>query len=75
MFCPFVFEWSKDVVHHVLEGSGGVAETKVHDHGFVQAIFRLECCFVLISVLDTYFVEASFDVERGEDECILYFCD
>ena len=30
---------------------------------------------MLISVLDTYFVEASFNVELGEDECVLYFCD
>ena len=35
VFCPFVFEWSENVVHHILKGSGGVTEAKVHDHGFV----------------------------------------
>ena len=38
----FVFEGSKDVVHHVLERCGGVAETKVHDHWLIQTILGLE---------------------------------
>ena len=63
------------MVHHVLEGRGGVTETKVHDHGFVQAILCFECCLVLISILDTHFIESSFNVEFSEDERILYFCD
>ena len=63
------------MVHHVLEGGRGVAKTKVHDHWFVQTILGLECCFVLVSIFDVYFVEASFNVEFGKDKRVLYFCD
>ena len=63
------------MVHHVLECCRGVAEAKVHDHGFIQAVLCFECCFVLISIFDVYFVEAPFYVEFGEDERVLYFCD
>ena len=67
--------WLKDVVHHVLEGCGRVAEPEIHDHGFIQPILCLERGFVLVSIFDAYFVKASFYVELGEDERILYFCD
>ena len=30
---------------------------------------------MLVPVFDVYFIEASFDVEFGENECFLYFCD
>ena len=63
------------MVHHVLEGCGGVAESEIHDHGFVQPILCLERSFMLVTIFDAYFVEASFYVELGEDECVSYFCD
>ena len=63
------------MVHHVLEGRWGIAEPKIHDHGFVEAIFCLECGLMLIPVFDAYFIEASFYVELGENECISDFSD
>ena len=75
MFCPFVLERPKDVVHHILKGRGRVTEAKVHDHGFIQAVLCFECGFVLVTILDTYFVETSFYVELGEDKRVSYFCD
>ena len=72
---PLIFEWLKNVVHHVLEGCGGVAELEIHDHGFIQPVLRLECSFVLVTIFDAYFVKASFYVELGEDEHVSYFCN
>ena len=63
------------MVHHVLECGWGVAETEIHDHWFIETILRLERCFVLVSIFDAYFVEAPFNVELGEDERVLYFCN
>ena len=72
---PLIFEWLKDVVHHVLKGCGGVAEPKIHDHGFIQPVLCLECGFVLVAIFDVYFVKASFYIKLGEDERVSYFCD
>ena len=44
--CPFVFQGAEDVVHHILECDWGVAQAKVHDHGFIEAMLCFECCFV-----------------------------
>ena len=63
------------MVHHILEGSGGVAKAKIHDHWFVETILCFERCFMLISIFDAYFVKASFYIEFGKDERVLYFCD
>ena len=56
------------MVHHVLEGSGGIAKTEIHDHWFIEAILCFERRFMLIPVFDSYFVKASFYVKLGEDE-------
>ena len=74
-FCPFILEWSEDVVHHILKSCGGVAESEIHDHGFIQSILCLECSFVLVTFLNTDFVKASFYVELGEDKCVSHFGD
>ena len=74
-FCPLIFEWLKYVVHHVLEGCGRIAESKIHNHGFIQPVLCLEYDFVLVTIFDTHFVKASFYVELGEDKCISHFCD
>ena len=63
------------MVHHILEGCGGVAEPEIHDHRFIQPILRLEHGFVLVSVFDAYFVKSSFYVELGEYKRISYFSD
>ena len=63
------------MVHHVLEGGGGVAEAEIHNHRFIEAILRFERCFMLVSVFDPDFVKAPFYVEFGKNERVLYFCD
>ena len=55
-----------NVVHHSLEGCGGVAHAKKHDGRFKYSIFGLECHFPLISVFDAYIVVAPLDVQFGE---------
>ena len=70
-----VFKRSGDVVNHILECCWRIAKSKIHDHGFIQAVFRFECSFMLVSIFDAYFVEAPFYVEFGEDKCVSYFCD
>ena len=72
---PLIFERLKDVVHHVLEGRGGVTEPEIHNHGFIQPVLCLERGFVLVAIFDAYFVKASFYIELGEDECVPHFCD
>ena len=56
------------MVHHVLEGSGGVAKAEIHNHWFIETILRLERCFMLISILDVYFVETPFYVKLRKDK-------
>ena len=72
---PLIHQWAENVVHHFLECGWGITLAEVHDHWFIEAVFCFECHFVLVPIFDSYFVEASFYVELGENEGFLYFCD
>ena len=63
-----VNEGAENVVHHGLEGGGGVSKSKVHDHGFPDAKIGLKCCFPLVAITDTDVVIPPLDIESGENE-------
>ncbi len=54
---------SEDIVHHGLECHRGVGESEVHDSGFEESILCFECCFALVSFLNTYVVIPPPDVQ------------
>jgi hypothetical protein len=62
--------FSKDGIHHCLEGARGVGETKEHYQGFQESLVCLECCLPLISFLDAYIVVPPADVEFSEEFCL-----
>ena len=53
---PFIDHVTKEIVHHSLEGRGGVAESEEHDSGFEQAMGTFECSFPLVTFLDAHVV-------------------
>src|SRR5882757_1028029 len=56
----------EDVVHHVLEGSGRVAETEGHDAGFEKSAGGDEGCFPLVSFLHADVIISSTNVQSGK---------
>ena len=46
------YDGAKDVIHHCLEGSGGVSEAKEHNSWFIEAVACFEGSFVFIALLD-----------------------
>ena len=58
----FVDEFAKKVVHHRLEGRGGVCEAEEHDHWFEQAAIRLERGFPLVAVVHSDVVVPPSDI-------------
>src|SRR6266481_3973418 len=52
----FINELLENVVHHGLEGSWAVGETKVHDEGFEKSKACSESSFPLITLFDTHIV-------------------
>src|SRR5882757_6278605 len=56
----------EDVVHHVLEGSGSVAEAEGHDAGFEKSTGGDEGCFPLVSFLHADVVISSANVQGGK---------
>lgn len=56
----------EDIVHHALEGCGGVAHSEEHDERFVEAAVGDERGFPLVSVLDSDIREAPADVDFGK---------
>ena len=51
-----VFHVSKEFVHHSLERSWGVAESKEHDCGFVGSSVADERGFPFVTLLDLYII-------------------
>jgi len=47
---------TENVVHHGLESSGGIGESKEHDRGLVQPVSCFEGCLVFITFFDTHIV-------------------
>ena len=75
LFSHFFIQWAEYVIHHVLKSGWGVAQAKIHDHWFVEAVLGFEHCFVLIAVFDVYIIEPSFHIKLGEDKCVSNFCN
>ena len=51
-----VFHVGEDFVHHSLEHSQGVAESKEHDSGFIESLVANEHSFPFVSFLDSYVI-------------------
>jgi len=49
-----------------LEGNGAVGHSKEHHEGFEEAAIGAEGCFLFISGLDAYIIEAPADVKFCE---------
>ncbi len=65
----FVFEDGvlEDIVHHGLKSCRRVGESEVHDCGFEETIPRFECCFPLVSFLDSYVVVSPSNIQLCVD--------
>ena len=57
---------SKDVVHHSLERSWGVAQSEEHYCWFEQSFVCFERCFSLVAVFNAYVVVFRAYVHLGE---------
>jgi len=53
-------------VHHGLEGSGGIGESKEHYRGFEESLIGYECHFVLIFRCDLDHVVSPPNVDCGD---------
>ena len=60
-------EFVKEVVHHRLEGGGGICEAKEHDHWFEEAAIRFECGFPLVTVTHTDIVIPPTDIQLHKE--------
>ena len=58
------------MVHHGLECSWGVSESKEHHCRFKYAIWGFECSLPLVTLLDSDVVVSLSDIKFGEDECM-----
>src|SRR5438445_10904445 len=45
-------KFSKDIVHHLLEGSWGIAHSEEHDQRFISAMGGYEHAFPLVSLFN-----------------------
>ena len=67
--CPLLFDWSKNPIHHRLEGRQRVTKAEKHHHWFPQPVLHLECCFVLVAFLNLYIIISPADIEFCENVC------
>ena len=51
-YCVFRDDILVDLIHHCLEGCGGITQAKKHDCGLKESIACFERCFVFIALLD-----------------------
>jgi hypothetical protein len=58
--------FSKQCVHHGLEGGWGVGHSEEHDLWLEEPVVRDECRFPLVSVVYSYIVVSPADVEFGK---------
>src|SRR5260221_14744188 len=61
-----VNEGVEDVVHHGLEGGGGVTQSEEHDEWLKESLVCGEGCLPLISFFKTDIVEAPAEVQVSE---------
>ncbi len=65
----------EDVVHHCLEGGGGVCEAEDHYRQLKEAAISAEHCFFFIALLDPNIVILPTDVQLGEVFCAMELVD
>ena len=53
----------EEVIHHRLEGCGGICEAEEHDHWFKEAAIRLERSLPLITIAHTNVVVPPMDIQ------------
>ena len=58
----FIDEFAEEVIHHRLEGGGGIREAKEHDHWFEETAIRLERGLPLVAVFHTNVVVPPTDI-------------
>ena len=68
----FIVDRLEQMINHCLECGWGICKPKVHNIGLKEAIFCLECCFVLITFFDTDIVVPPPDIEFSKDPGIFY---
>src|SRR5258708_35652304 len=61
-----VDEGVEDVIHHGLEGGGGVTQSEEHDKQLKESLVCGEGWLPLISFFETDIVEAPVEVQGGE---------
>ena len=66
----FILDRGQNHVHEHLERGRGIAHSKVHYFWLERAEARFECCFPLVSVLDSDIIIPPSHVEFGEDPCV-----
>ncbi|KAG5349048.1 hypothetical protein C0989_006393, partial [Termitomyces sp. Mn162] len=59
----------EDIVHHCLEGSQAIGESKEHDKRFKQSLVGLEGGLLFVSLLDAHIVIAPLDIQFSEVLC------
>src|SRR6266436_4117968 len=62
-----VDEILEDIIHHHLEGHGGVTQSKEHDGWLKQSSVSSECSLPLIPFLDLHIVESPSEIKYGEE--------
>jgi hypothetical protein len=62
----FVYEVSKDVIHHGLKCHRGIGESEEHDHGFKEPLICFKCSLPLVSIMDADIIVAPSYVELHE---------
>jgi hypothetical protein len=63
----FVNEVMEEVVHHRLEGGGGIREAKKHDHRFKEATIGFERGFPLVTVMHADVVIPPTDIQLRKE--------
>ena len=58
-----VNEFAEKVIHHGLEGCGGICEAKKHDHWLKEASIRLERSLSLVAIAHANVVVAPTDIQ------------
>src|ERR1700758_4846618 len=59
-------EFFEDSVHHSLEGSGAIGQTKEHNEWFVETSVSSECGFPFMTLFHPDVIERASDIELSE---------
>src|SRR6266404_8429706 len=65
----------EDLIHHCLECTWGISQSKEHNLWFKKAVFGFEGCLFFVPRFDPNIVITPSHVKLGEDIRILYLTD